>query len=141
MLTYGRANDLSVPTELDDLGDIASISGAGRIAWNGGDADVLLDGGEFGGMVSSLKPSFHAGGDGTWNMSWPVSSARFAVCGQSFMQNMAYEITGNSRFACINLFSLTIKYASLIAEGSSAASASWTSFRPYPIVLLIFSVT
>ena len=54
--------------------------------------EVLLDGGEFGGMVSSLKPSFHAGGDGTWNMSWPVSSARFAVCGQPFAQHMIYGL-------------------------------------------------
>ena len=65
LLTYGRAYDLSVPIELEDLGDIASDRGAGRIAWNGGEEEVCLDDdGEFGGMVSSLKPSFHAGGDG-----------------------------------------------------------------------------
>jgi len=68
-----------VPTELEDLGDMASIRGAGRIAWNGGDDELPFEGGEFGGIVSSLKPSFHAGGEGTWNMSCPVSSARFAV--------------------------------------------------------------
>jgi hypothetical protein len=30
-------------------------------------------------MLSSFIPSFQAGGEGTWNNSWPLSSARFAV--------------------------------------------------------------
>jgi hypothetical protein len=80
LLTYGLT-DLSVPNELDDLGDKVSTRGFGRVRGTGESLELSDftrgDGGAE--MLSSFIPSFQAGGEGTWNNSWPLSSARFAV--------------------------------------------------------------
>jgi hypothetical protein len=80
LLTYGRASDLSVPTELVERGDMVSAKGLGRVGNGTGLSFGPFARGEGGGDValSSLTPSFHAGGEGTWKRSWPLSSARFA---------------------------------------------------------------
>ena len=86
MLTYGRGAvaDLSVLIELLDRGDMASISGFGRVGSGGEEAlaePLSKAKGEFDEdmTLSNLIPSFQAGGDDAWKRSWPLSSARFAV--------------------------------------------------------------
>lgn len=81
MLTYGRANDLSVPIELVERGDIVSAKGFGRVGRGIGLSFGPLVRGDGGGDIalSALTPSFQAGGEGTWKRSWPLSSARFAM--------------------------------------------------------------
>ena len=56
------------------------MRGLGRDGAGTAFADGSLTIGEGGGetAVSSFIPSFQAGGEGTWNSSWPLSSARFA---------------------------------------------------------------
>ena len=66
LLTYGRTG-LSVPTELLERGDTASISGLGRDGTAKTFPDGSLTSGEDGGetVESSFIPSFQAGGEGT----------------------------------------------------------------------------
>jgi hypothetical protein len=79
LLTYGLT-DLSVPNELDDLGDKVSTKGFGRARGTPESLEASFTRGDGGAeMLSSFMPSFHAGGEGTWNNSWPLSSARFAI--------------------------------------------------------------
>jgi hypothetical protein len=53
---------------LGRAGSCAGLS-AGPVVRGDGGGDI---------DVSSLIPSFQAGGDGTWKRSWPFSSARYA---------------------------------------------------------------
>jgi hypothetical protein len=75
--------DLSVPTELLERGDMASSRGLGRLCGSGlGLSLGAFSRGDAGGEdneVSNLVPSFHAGGEGTWKRSWPLSSERRAI--------------------------------------------------------------
>jgi hypothetical protein len=59
---------------------MASIKGLGRTGREAGLSLGALVRGEGGGeiAVSSLTPSFHAGGEGTWKRSCPLSSERLA---------------------------------------------------------------
>jgi hypothetical protein len=76
--------DLSVPTELFERGDTASKRGLGRLSGCGLGLSVgAFTRGDAGGEdneLSNLIPSFHAGGEGTWKRSWPLSSERCAIC-------------------------------------------------------------
>ena len=57
-----------------------STRGLGRIDLSSELVEASFVRGDAGGEVASnLMPSFHAGGDGTWNSSLPLSSARLAV--------------------------------------------------------------
>jgi len=81
LLTYGRM-DRSVPTELLERGETASSSGLGRLVGIVlGPSVGPLTKGDSGGEVneSNLMPSFHAGGEGIWKRSCPLSSERFAI--------------------------------------------------------------
>ncbi len=117
-----------MPIELEERGDIASTRGLGRDLGASESAEGSFTTGDAGGetKLSSLIPSFHAGGEGTWKRSWPLSSARFAalwvsqhsidLCGFGvkmsnikFLRFTAIIEKEDLRFACINLFSLTIR--------------------------------
>lgn len=73
---YGLTT-LSDATELEDRGDTVSVRGLGR---TGIVEPGCLMTGEAGSESGppSLSPSFQAGGEGIWNNSSPLSSARCA---------------------------------------------------------------
>jgi len=70
-----------VPIELEERGDIASTRGLGRARGASEPGKGSLTTGDAGGEIalSSLIPSFQGGGEGAWNKSWPLSSARLAI--------------------------------------------------------------
>lgn len=83
MLTYDLdCCDLVVSILLADRGDMASVilgrAGGGSLLSS---LTVLLRGEGGAEPLSSFKvASFQAGGDAAWNISWPLSSAKFAAC-------------------------------------------------------------
>jgi hypothetical protein len=65
-----------------ERGDIASNRGLGRCGTGTGlsfGAFTTGDAGEEDRILSSLIPSFHAGGEGIWKSIFPFSSERYAT--------------------------------------------------------------